>query len=353
MLDTSARLLRLLSLLQTPRVWPGSELAERLGVSGRTVRNDIDRLRELGYPVDATRGAAGGYRLGAGAAMPPLLLDDEEAVAVTIALRTAAQGAVPGTEETSLQALAKLEQVLPSRLRRRVRALQAFTMAVPADRPAPTVSADTLTTLVSACRDRERLRFDYLDHAGSSTRRVVEPYRAVNWGQRWYLVAWDVEREDWRTFRIDRIQPRTPTGPRFTPREPPGGDLTAYVSLRVSSAAWRHHARVTVHAPAPAVIEQINPAVGTVEALDADTCVLTTGADTLQTLAAYLGMLDFDFDVTEPVELVDHLRRLADRYSRSTPPTRCDEKTPSGPSEPASTRSATAEPDDPNETSHS
>ncbi|MEH0638282.1 YafY family protein [Streptomyces bottropensis] len=319
MQDTSARMLRLLSLLQTRRAWPGSELAERLGVSGRTVRNDIDRLRELGYPVDATRGAAGGYRLGAGATMPPLLLDDEEAVAVTIALRTATQGAVPGTEETAVRALTKLEQVLPSRLRRRVRALQTFTVAVPADRPAPAVSADVLTTLVSACRDRERLRFDYLDHAGSPTRRLVEPYRAVNWGRRWYLVAWDVEREDWRTFRVDRMRPRTPTGPRFTPREPPGGDITAYVSLRVSSAAWRHHARVTVHAPATAVIERINPAVGTVQPLDADTCVLTTGADTVQTLAAHLGMLDFDFDVTEPVELVDHLRRLADRYARSTP----------------------------------
>lgn len=287
-------------------------------MSGRTVRNDIDRLRELGYPVDATRGATGGYRLGAGAAMPPLLLEDEEAVAVTIALRTAAQGAVPGTEETSLQALTKLEQVLPARLRRRVRALQSYTVAVPADRPAPTVSADVLTTLVSACRDRERLRFDYLDHAGSPTCRVVEPYRAVNWGQRWYLVAWDVEREDWRTFRVDRIEPRTPTGPRFPPREPPGGDMAAYVSRRVSAAAWRHHARVTVHAPASAVAERINPAVGTVEALDADTCVLTTGADTVQTLAVHLGMLDFDFDVTEPAELVDHLRRLAERYARST-----------------------------------
>ncbi|MFK0203826.1 helix-turn-helix transcriptional regulator [Streptomyces lavendulae] len=322
MLDTSARLLRLLSLLQTPRAWPGSELAERLGVSGRTIRNDIDRLRELGYPVDATRGATGGYRLGAGAAMPPLLLDDEEAVAVTVALRTAAQGAVPGTAETSLQALAKLEQVLPSRLRRRVRTLQTYTVAVPADRLVPTVSADVLITLVSACRDGERLRFDYLDHAGMPTRRLVEPYRAVNWGRRWYLVAWDVEREDWRTFRVDRIQPRTPTGPRFTPRELPGGDAAAYVSQRVSGAAWRHHARVIVHAPATAVIEQINPAVGTVEALDADTCVLTTGADTVQTLAVHLGMLDFDFDVTEPAELVTHLRRLADRYARSTPPTR-------------------------------
>ncbi|WP_328907607.1 WYL domain-containing protein [Streptomyces sp. NBC_00234] len=320
MLDTSARLLRLLSLLQTSRVWPGSELAERLEVSGRTVRNDIDRLRELGYPVDATRGATGGYRLVAGAAMPPLLLDDEEAVAVTIALRTAVQGAVPGTEETSLQALAKLEQVLPPRLRRRVRALQAYTVAVPADRPAPAVSADVLTTLVSACRDRERLRFDYLNHAGSTTRRLVEPYRAVNWGRRWYLVAWDVERQDWRTFRIDRIEPRTPTGPRFSPRELPGGDAAAYVSLRVSSAAWRYHARVTVHAPATAVIERINPAVGTVEAVDADSCILITGADTVQTLAVYLGMLDFDFDVTEPAELVTHLRRLGDRYTRSTPP---------------------------------
>ncbi|MEV7343812.1 YafY family protein [Streptomyces sp. NPDC093544] len=321
MLDTSARLLRLLSLLQTPRAWPGSELAERLGVSGRTVRNDIDRLRELGYPVDATRGAAGGYRLGAGAAMPPLLLDDEEAVAVTIALRTSVQGAVPGTEETSLQALAKLEQVLPSRLRRRVRTLQAYTVAVPADRPAAAVSADVLTTLVSACRDRERLRFDYLDHSGSSTRRLVEPYRAVNWGQRWYLVAWDVERVDWRTFRIDRIQPRTPTGPRFAPRELPGG-AAEYVSRGVSSAAWRYHARVTVHAPATTVVEQINPAVGTVEAIDADSCVLITGADTVQALAVHLGMLDVDFDVTEPVELIAHLRRLAERYARSTPPTR-------------------------------
>lgn len=321
MLDTSARLLRLLALLQSPRAWPGSELAGRLGVSGRTIRNDIDRLRELGYPVDAARGTTGGYRLGAGAAMPPLLLDDEEAVAVTVALRTGAQGAVPGTEEISLRALAKLEQVLPSRLRRRVRTLMTYTVAVPADRPAPTVAAEVLTTLASACRDQERLRFDYLDHTGSPTHRIVEPYRAVNWGQRWYLVAWDVERQDWRTFRADRIQPRTPTGPRFTPRELPGGDAAAFVSQRVSGAAWRYHARVTVHAPAAAVIEQINPAVGAVEALDANTCVLTTGADTVQTLAVHLGMLGFDFHVTEPAELVTHLRRLADRYSRSTPPT--------------------------------
>jgi predicted DNA-binding transcriptional regulator YafY len=319
MLETSARLLRLLSLLQTPREWPGSELAERLGVSGRTVRNDIDRLRELGYPVDATRGPTGGYRLGAGAAMPPLLLTDEEAVVVVIALRTAVQGAVPGAEETVLQALAKLEQVLPSRLRRRARALQAYTVAIPADRQAPTVTADLLSTLVAACRDRERLRFDYRSHDGTASHRTVEPYRAVNWGRRWYLVAWDVQREDWRTFRADRIEPRLPTGPRFAPREFPGGDVAAYVSLGVSGAAWRYRARVTVHAPAEVVTERINPAVGTVEPVDADTCVLDTGADTVETLGVYLGMLGLDFDVTEPPELVAHLRRLAARYGRATP----------------------------------
>ncbi|MCX5008625.1 YafY family transcriptional regulator [Streptomyces sp. NBC_00638] len=320
MLETSARLLRLLSLLQTAREWPGAELAERLGVSGRTVRNDIDRLRELGYPVDATRGPTGGYRLAAGTAMPPLLLDNDEAVAVTIALRTVAQGALSGTEETALRALAKLEQVLPPRLRRRVRTLQTYTVPVPADRPRPAVDPGVLTTLTAACRDRERLRFDYRDHGGSATRRVTEPHRVVSWGQRWYLVAWDVEREDWRTFRVDRIEPRTPTGPRFTPRElPGGGDAAAHVAQRVSAAGWRHRARVTVHASAQDVAERVNPAVGVVEALDDTTCVLDTGADSVETLGVYLGMLGYDFDVTGPPELLAHLRELARRYQRSTP----------------------------------
>ncbi|MDJ0343582.1 YafY family protein [Streptomyces sp. H10-C2] len=320
MLETSARLLRLLSLLQMPREWPGSELAERLGVSGRTVRNDIDRLRELGYPVDASRGAAGGYRLAAGTAMPPLLLEDDEAVAVTIALRTVAQGAMAGMEETSFRALAKLEQVLPSRLRRRVRALQAYTVPVPADRPQPAVDTELLTTLASICRDHERLRFDYRDHSGSATRRIAEPHRLVNWGRRWYLVAWDVERDDWRIFRVDRIEPRLPAGPRFTPRELPGGDAAAYVSQRVSAASWRYRSRVTVHAPAGAVLERINPAVGVVEAVDANSCVLDTGADSVETLGVHLGMLGYDFDVTGPPELLAHLRELAGRYARSAPP---------------------------------
>lgn len=320
MLETSARLLRLLSLLQSPREWPGTELAERLGVSGRTVRNDIERLRTLGYPVDATRGSAGGYRLAAGSAMPPLLLEDDEAVAVTVAVRNVAGSSMAGMEETSLQALAKLEQVLPPRLRRRVRALQQYTVPVPADRPAPAVDTDVLMTLTAACRDRERLRLDYRDHAGASTRRLVEPQRVVNWGRRWYLVAWDVDRDDWRTFRADRITPRTPSGPRFAAREDPEGDAAAYVAGKASAAAWRHRARVTVHAPAAAVLERINPAVGSVEAVDAETCVLDTGADSLDTLAVHLGMLGHDFTVTEPAELVEHLRELAARYARSTGP---------------------------------
>ncbi|MEV0352272.1 YafY family protein [Nonomuraea sp. NPDC050680] len=318
MLDTSARLLRLLSLLQTPREWTGAELAERLGVSGRTVRADVERLRNLGYPVPATRGSAGGYRLGAGAVLPPLLLDDEEAVAVTVGLRTATGGAIAGIEEASSRALAKLEQVLPSRLRRRVNTLGAYTVPVPRDDAGHSVDPAVLTTLSAVCRDRERLRFDYHDHAGAAAVRTVEPYRLVIWGRRWYLLAWDVERDDWRTFRVDRIRPRTPTGPRFTPRDLPDHDVAAYVSGRVSAAAWRHRAQVTVHAPAEVIADRIGPAAGTVERLDDRTCVLHTGADTIETLAVHLGLLDADFDVTGPPELLTHLRRLAHRYLRAT-----------------------------------
>jgi predicted DNA-binding transcriptional regulator YafY len=190
---------------------------------------------------------------------------------------------------------------------------------VPADTPRPSVDADLLTTLASACRDRERLRLDYRDHQGSSSRRVVEPQRLVNWGRRWYLVAWDVDRDDWRTFRVDRITPRLPAGPRFAARADPDGNAAAYVSRKVSAAAWRHRARVLVHAPAAAVLDRVNPAVGVVEEVDADTCVLDTGADSLDSLAVHLGMLGFDFEVTEPPELVEHLRALAERYGRSTP----------------------------------
>lgn len=318
MWETSARLLKLLSLLQARRDWSGADLAARLEVSQRTVRRDVGRLRELGYPVDASRGTDGGYRLGAGAAMPPLLLDDDEAVAVAVGLRTAARNPVTGIEEASVRALAKLEQVLPPRLRHRVGALADYTVPIPPDSPAPAVDPMVLTTLASTCRDHERLRFDYRSHDGTSTVRSVDPHRLVCWGRKWYLVAWDTDRGDWRTFRVDRIEPRTPTGPRFTPRElPGGGDVAAYVAGGVSSAGFRVQARVTVHAAAEVVTARISPAVGIVEAIDDHSCVLATGADSVETVAVYLGLLHLDFDVSEPPELVALLRVLAERYHRA------------------------------------
>ncbi|MFC4589416.1 helix-turn-helix transcriptional regulator [Sphaerisporangium corydalis] len=315
MLETSARMLRLLSLLQMPRDWSGPQLSERLGVTTRTIRNDVERLRELGYPVHATPGAGGGYRLGAGASLPPLLLDDDEAVAVAIGLGTAAAGTVSGIEESSLRALAKLEQVLPSRLRHRVTTLQRYTVAVPGSGPA--VDPEVLMTLAAAARAHEGLRFDYQDHHGTTGVRVVEPHRLVHARGRWYLVAWDRERDDWRTFRADRIRPRTPNGPRFTPREDPGGDVAAYVSRGLGAAPWRCRARVTVHAPAEAIAPRLPPPV-VVEALGEGSCVIDVGSDTPHMLAVYLGMLDADFEVTGPPELIDHLRHLAARYHRAT-----------------------------------
>ncbi|HEY9339828.1 MAG TPA: transcriptional regulator [Kribbella sp.] len=318
MIETSARLLKLLTLLQSPRDWTGAELAEKLQVSPRTVRSDVERLRSLGYPVDATRGSVGGYRLGAGAALPPLLLDDDEAVAVVIGLRKAA--GIAGVEEMSLRALTKLEQVLPSRLRRRVNTLASFTVQVPPDEPGPQVDPELLTQLAALCRDREQLRFDYLSHSGSPTLRRTEPHRLVNWGRRWYLVAFDLERQDWRTFRVDRVRPRIPTGPRFGPRElPEGGDVAAYVSRRVSAAAWRYRASVTVAVPAAVLAEQLTPAVGTIEPIDERSCLLQTGSDTVQSLAVHLALLDVDFVIQDgPPELTAYLDRLAERYRRAT-----------------------------------
>lgn len=318
MLETSARLLRLLSLLQARRDWSGHELADRLGVDARTIRRDIDRLRNLGYPVASTTGTAGGYRLEAGANMPPLLLDDEEAVAVAVGVRAGAMRTISGIEEAAARALAKLDQVLPSRLRYRVDALSTATVAVPADSPGPALDPQVLTTLATACRDHQRLRFGYRNHQGDTSSRLAEPHRLVTWGRRWYLVAWDLDRGDWRTFRVDRVEPRT-TGPTFTPRALPNdGDVAGFVSRGVSAAAWRWRARVNVQAPAERVVERINPAVGVVEPIDDHHCTLVTGADSLDTLAVHLGLLDADFEVTEPPELVEQIRALADRYTRAT-----------------------------------
>ena len=315
MLETSARLLRLLSLLQARRDWTGAELAGRLGVTTRTIRNDIGRLRGLGYPVDARPGVAGGYRLGAGGAMPPLLLDEEEAVAVAIGLRTAASGSIAGIEETSMRALAKLQQVLPSRLRRQVRALRAYALPVPAR--GTQVDPDVLTLIASACRDHERLRFDYLAHSGAASRRSVEPYRLVNDRRRWYLVAFDTDRDAWRTFRVDRIDPRTPAGPRFTPRAlPPDQEIAAQVARGAGEAAWRYRARVIVHAPAAHVRSRL-PIPVEVESLGEDRCAFEPGSDHPEMLALYLGMLDADFIIVDSPELVAALRKLTGRYQRA------------------------------------
>ncbi|GLU48316.1 helix-turn-helix transcriptional regulator [Nocardiopsis ansamitocini] len=314
MLGTSARLLRLLSLLQTSRDWSGPQLAERLGVSTRTIRHDVGKLRELGYPVDATPGAAGGYRLGAGAQMPPLLLDDEEAVAVAVGLRTAAGGTVVGIEETSLRALAKLEQVLPARLRSRVNALHSATVAVAAETPA--VSADVLGTVAAACRDNERLRFDYLDHDGAASTREVEPHRLVHAHRRWYLAAWDTARQDWRSFRVDRMLLRRPNGARFVPREAPGGDVATYVVAGVVGAAIRYRAVVRLHASAESLTGW-DPDWGTLEAVDEHCCLLHTGNDSPERLALYLGMIGVDFDIVDAPGLADHLRELGARYTRA------------------------------------
>ena len=315
-LETSARLLQLLSLLQARPTWTGPELAGRLGVTTRTVRKDVERLRSLGYPVDATPGAAGGYRLGAGAQLPPLLLDDEEAVAVAVGLRTVAGRGVSGTEETSLRALAKLEQVLPSRLRRKVNALQAYT--VPFDSWGPTVDAQTLTAIAGACRDLVRLRFAYRSNDGTTTRRLVEPNRLVHTGRRWYLAAWDCDREDWRTFRVDRIEPGVTTDRRFDPRTPPYGDAARYVARSISAQRDRYQATIVLHAPLEAVADRVPHAVGTLEAIDGQRCLLRTGAEWLGGLAIYVADIGVDFTVVEPPELARRVRELAAMFTRAS-----------------------------------
>jgi predicted DNA-binding transcriptional regulator YafY len=310
---TSGRLLTLLSLLQGRRDWPGGELADRLEVSGRTVRRDIERLRDLGYPVDALTGPAGGYRLRAGGAMPPLLLDEGEAVAIAVGLRTAAGASVTGIEETAVRALVKLEQVLPSHLRRRVNTLQSATATIAAT--GPTVDPEALTVIAAACRDRERLRFAYVSRDGTRSRRNVEPLSLVNLGRRWYLVAWDCDRSDWRIFRIDRLERPAPAATRFEPRTLPVPDAAAYVKQRLVDAPQRYQARLTLHAPADAVR---SPYLwGDLKVIDDLSCEYRTGDDSLDWLAVRIGMLGVDFEVHEPPELVERFRELGGRFARA------------------------------------
>jgi predicted DNA-binding transcriptional regulator YafY len=313
MLDTPARLLRLLSLLQMHRDWSGTELAERLGVTTRTVRRDIERLRELGYPVHAAMGPVGGYRLAAGTTLPPLLLDDDEAVAVTIGLHTGAVSSVAGIEEASLRALTKVEQVLPSRLRNRVKTLEHAMVAIP-PRRGPTVDAAVLTAVSATIRAAETLRFDYVSHQGTPSRRTVEPHRLVTWGRKWYLVGWDVDRTNWRTFRVDRMSLRTPNGPRFAHRKPPDGDVAAYLRRTIGHDLWPYRCRLRVHAPASQITGRVD---GIVSPIDDHTCLLELASDSLSLVALVVGMLDLDFDVESPPELAHHLRKLSKRLTNA------------------------------------
>lgn len=315
--DTPARLLQLLSLLQTPREWPGGELADRLGVSRRTVRRDINRLRELGYPVQATLGSDGGYRLVAGKAMPPLVLDDEEAVAIAVGLRAGAGHALEGVDEASVRALAKLEQVLPSRLRHRVATLQAATTPLTSGDGA-SIAPETLTVMASTVAGQERLRFAYRAKDGTESRRLTEPYRLVSTGRRWYLVAYDLDREDWRTFRVDRVSQPFATGSRFTPRELPTGSAAEYLRQSMYRRQETYEYFVTFAAPADAVAARIPAWLGTPEPLDEHSCRLraTTG-DAVHWLAVRLAMLECEFTVHEPEELVRCVRELGRRLTRA------------------------------------
>jgi predicted DNA-binding transcriptional regulator YafY len=315
MSQTSSRLLELLSLLQGRRDWPGNELAGRLEVSGRTIRRDIDGLRQLGYPVESLSGPAGGYRLRAGSAMPPLLLDDEEAIAIAVGLRTAARASVTGIEEAALRALVKLEQVLPAHLRRRVGALGSATSTLPV--PGPTVDPQHLTVIAAACRDSECLRFAYRSRDGTDSRREVEPHSLVNHGRRWYLVAWDRRREDWRTFRVDRLAKPAASGVRFKPRDPPAKTAAAYVEQSIAGAPNRFEAVLVLHVAAEEITSRIPNYWGAVEPIDANTCRFRTGDDDLGWLALRTAMLGVEFEVHEPPELVEHLRELASRLARS------------------------------------
>ncbi len=315
-MDTSARLLNLLSLLQTPREWSGTELAGRLEVSTRTIRRDVDRLRELGYPVEATMGAVGGYRLVAGKALPPLLLDDEEAVAIAVGLRAAAGSAVDGIEDASLRALTKLEQVLPSRLRYRVGALGSAVVTMTGG--GPRVEPSVLTVLAGAIANHERVRFSYRAADGARTRRHIEPQRLVATGRRWYLVAWDLDRDDWRMFRVDRLLSPEATGGRAAPRELPAADAAAFVSDKLRNLWPTAPVVVDFDADTDTVRAKLGQAPGEVEELPEGRSRWRVEADRLDWTAVRLLMLDLPFTVQSPPALLDQLRTFGERARQAT-----------------------------------
>ncbi|WCN84192.1 helix-turn-helix transcriptional regulator [Micromonospora sp. LH3U1] len=308
---TTERVLRLLALLQRRPSWTAAELAAELGVTGRCVRRDVQRLRTLGYPVHATAGVGGGYQLGAGTRLPPLLLDDEEAIATAVSLRFASGGTVAGAGEAALRALAKLDQVMPARLRAEVRAVHGSTETLVG--PVVEIDADLLMTLARACRDAVRVRFRYAGRDGGNRERTIEPIRMVTTGRRWYLMAWDVDRDDWRTFRLDRMSAAVATTWRFRAREHP--DPVAFVQRSVTEAPYRYLARVRVHAPGDRVRELVPPQVGRVEDDGDGWCVLVVGGERLDWLAAHVARLDYEVEVLEPPELREAAALLARRLA--------------------------------------
>ncbi|MET9178574.1 YafY family protein [Kitasatospora aureofaciens] len=317
MANTSTRTLRLLSLLQTHRYWPGEELADRLGVSVRTLRRDIDRLRELGYPVEAQRGVDGGYQLAAGAALPPLVIDDEEAVALAVGLQAAAESPVEGVAEASVRVLAKVVQVMPARLRRRVEALRAVTVPVDWGASAGSgVDPDALTAVALACRDSERLRFSYTAATANRSDRHVEPHRLVCLGRRWYLVAYDLDRGDWRTFRLDRLTAAEGTGARFAPRTLPAADAAEYVRAGLNATPRSNRVEALVEAPADHVRAHVGR-WGEVEEVAATRCRLRMTADSLDWPAMALGSLAADFQIIHPPELRTLIADWSTRFARA------------------------------------
>ena len=314
MLETSARLLRLLSVLQRQRFWSGNELASDLEVTPRTLRRDIDRLRSLGYAVEATSGPGGGYQLGKGSTIPPLQLGDDEAVAVAVALQSAADTFL-GVSETAARVLAKLDRVLPARLRRRVSALGMVTVSILGS--GARLDPDILTVLASACRDHERLELAYLDRTQRATRRKVEPLRLAHVGnRRWYLIAYDLDKDAWRTFRVDRIEAIHAVGPRFTPREAPE-DLTQYVSDAIAHSPYRYRARLKLHGSADALAKRVPPWCGVLEPLDDESSFLSTGANSIESLVCLMVLAGVDFELLEPKTLAPQVRAISERLARA------------------------------------
>lgn len=309
MLSTSNRLLRLLSLLQSRRHWTGAELSQRLEIDRRTLRRDVERLRELGYPIDASPGLGGGYRLGSGATMPPVLLEDDEAVAVAVALRTAA-ASVGRMEDTALRLLSKLDQWLPARLRKRASALYSVTLSLAGG--APTSDVDALLRIAGACRDGFRLRMHYRDRTQRASERLIEPLRLVHTGSRWYLVAWDLKREDWRTFRVDRVQSLHDTGTQFPPREFPG-DVADYVAKSITQPFTRFQVRLRLPGSVEEQAARVPTWCGILEACDAHHCVLELGAESVEALLALLALVGPDFEMLDDRGLLPELRAASAR----------------------------------------